>query len=165
MCRYGRSPWALLNNLKPRTTTTTPHDGGITSQSTWEYPFIHNSLYQRTRVSMILPRSDDNYTPTVQPCPHHASYHAALGRRAIEVQEQVRQSPKLRACSDIVSCRHCRTVLRVGCRKFRGLGMGLFVTWWLDLGGAGQPYFDFEGMDSLKDRRELLATARGVLKG
>ncbi|ELR02369.1 hypothetical protein GMDG_05433 [Pseudogymnoascus destructans 20631-21] len=196
MCRHGRSPWALLGNLKPRSTTTTRYDGGITSQTAWEYRIIHGSPYQRTRVSMILPREDANYNPTVQPCPHYASYHKAMGRKALEVQDLVRQTPKLRACSDMVSCRHCRTVLRVGCRKFRGLGLGLFVTWWMDVGDGGwimgrkqglgwkdvrytrkwamnyfehmcstQRYFDFEGMDSLKDRRELLATARGVLKG
>ncbi|OBT92712.1 hypothetical protein VE01_09711 [Pseudogymnoascus verrucosus] len=198
--QHDLCPYALLRNLKPCSTATTTYDGGITSQSAWEYRIVAGSLYQRTRVSMILPRDDGNYNPTVHPCPHSASYQNAMARKAAEVQEQVRQFPKLRAISDMVSCRRCRTVLRVGCRKFRGLGMGLFVTWWMDVGfangrwemGSGkrewtgwkdvwytrkwamdrfehgcssQRYFDFEGMDSLKDRRELLAAARSVLKG
>lgn len=30
--------------------------------------------------------------------------------------------------------RYCHTVVRLGARKFRGRGIGLFVTWWKDLG-------------------------------
>ncbi|KFY19963.1 hypothetical protein V491_04085 [Pseudogymnoascus sp. VKM F-3775] len=177
--------------MKPRSKTTTCHDGGITSQTAWAYRIIEGSLYQRTRVTMILPRSDDNYALKVQPCPHYASYQASMDREAISMQGLTRDRPGFRACSEMVSCRRCRTVLLVGCRKFRGLGLGLFVTWWTDLGdgrwvlgkreGLGwkdvkytrkwamnyfehycssQRYFDFDGMDTQRDRKELLAMAR-----
>lgn len=107
------------------------------------------------------------------------------------MQDEARDRSGMRACSEMVSCQKCRTVLRVGCRKFRGLGLGLFVTWWVDLGDAcwvvrrregegwkdvkysrkwltdyfdslchSQRYFDFEGMDTRADRKELLAIAR-----
>ncbi|KAL5351990.1 hypothetical protein ACLOAV_003854 [Pseudogymnoascus australis] len=194
LCRRGHDPYPLLNHLKPRSAPTTRHDGGVTSQTAWEYRIIWTSLYQRTRLSMILPRSESNYTLKVQPCPHYASYQRAMDREVELVQDLVRAKPKLRACSDMVSCQKCRTVLRVGCRKFRGLGLGLFVTWWVDLGDgywavpkrwerkgwkdvkytrrwlmdyfehfcSGQQYFDFEGMDTRADRKELLAIARSI---
>ena len=100
-----------------------------------------------------------------------------------------------RSQSKFYQCRTCRTVVAVGARKFRGRGIGLFVTWWRDLGdgragdekwaslarpalttqsaegkkatysimavvnafeGGNTDYFDFDGLLSPADRKELL---------
>lgn len=194
--RHGRSPYALLSTLKPPTTTMVRHGTGVTIQKAWEYRILYDSLFQRKRVSMVLPRSeyDCNYVLKVQPCAHYASYQELMDEHAAHMQDTVRGRAGVRACSDLIMCRQCRTALRVGARRFRGLGLGLFVTSWRDLGDGrpvggngvagwkdvvysvsaalilfenmchGQRYFDFEGLDTVKDRKELLATARSVVK-
>jgi hypothetical protein len=192
MYRHGHSPDPLISSIMSQYRNTTRLPNGTIRQEAWEYRFISDSLYQRARWTFILPRSDHNYTMQAQPCSHFETYKARMDREVVAMQVLARSKSGVRAVySEMVSCNHCRAVLRVGCRKFRGLGLGLFVTWWVNLGHAysavgekegrrwkdvkysrqwlmdyfdslchGERYFDFEGLDTRKDRRELLAAAR-----
>ncbi|OBT75058.1 hypothetical protein VF21_06516 [Pseudogymnoascus sp. 05NY08] len=193
MHRRGHNPYPIISNMPPRSTTTLRLDNGVTRQELWKYCIIQGSLYQRVRWTFILPRCETNYTLQAQPCPHYATYQACMDREALHMQDLARGRSGMRAYSEMVSCQHCRTVLRVGCRKFRGLGLGLFVTWWADLGDGqwvageikgsewkdvkysskwltnyfdslcySQRYFDFEGIDTRADRKELFVIARGM---
>ncbi|KAL5350495.1 hypothetical protein ACLOAV_004064 [Pseudogymnoascus australis] len=186
--RRGHDPYPLIATLLPRslTTTTSLHDGGITAQAAQEYRIIQGSLHQRTRVTIVLPRSENNCTVNIQPCIHYLTYQARMNRVAMAMQAHARDRYGVQAVtSEMLSCQKCRTVLRIGCRKFRGLGLGLFVTWWIDMGDGewagnkgvgwkdvkysrkwlmdyfdslchGQRYFDFDGIDTYADRKELV---------
>lgn len=39
-----------------------------------------------------------------------------------------------RSQPNFIDCKYCQTTVLVGARKLRGRGIGLFITWWKDLG-------------------------------
>jgi len=56
-----------------------------------------------------------------------------MNGEAALVQSEVRGGFR-RSWSRLMRCPYCRTVVRLGARKFRDRGLGLFIAWWRDLG-------------------------------
>lgn len=117
--------------------TTYHRDNGITSQYSARYHIATTgSLLVRRQLTFILPHFCDGNTYPLHGlfCRHIGGQTCRRISGAVALVQTEARSGILRSLSKLYYCIDCHTVVRLGARKFRGRGIGLFVTWWGDLG-------------------------------
>lgn len=136
MHRLGRPSGALLAHITPPTTTTYHSENGVISQCSARYRIANTgSLLLRRRLICILPYLLDGRTYPLNYifCRHNSGLSKSLSDWVALVQTQVCSGVR-RSQSEFMCCTTCNTTILIGARKFRGRGLGLFATWWKDLG-------------------------------
>ncbi|OBT60387.1 hypothetical protein VE03_10143 [Pseudogymnoascus sp. 23342-1-I1] len=136
MHRQGRPSDALLAHITPTTSTSYHSDNWITSQHRARYHIATTgSLLLRRQITCILPYLVDgsNHRLHTQFCRHIGGQTKLISDAVSLVQSEARRGTR-RSLSEFYLCIRCHTVVLLGARKFRGRGIGLFVTWWRDLG-------------------------------
>jgi hypothetical protein len=139
MHRHGRPYNTLLadSHFTPPTSTSYHRSNGVTSQYNARYHIATTgSLLLRRQIICILPhREGRTYRLHSIFCRHVGGQSNRISDAVALVQTEARSGIR-RSLSKFYQCIDCHTVVRLGARKFRGRGIGLFVTWWGDLGNG-----------------------------
>ncbi|KFY00121.1 hypothetical protein V490_01466 [Pseudogymnoascus sp. VKM F-3557] len=137
MHRHGHETDELLSRISPPTYTTYDSNTRVASQHRLRYKITdEGSLILRTQANYILPHPDvdgQTYPLSQLFCGHFGGHTSPMDKDVALVQTKVYEGNTW-SKSKFWSCPTCPTVAMVGARKFRGRGIGLFTTWWKDLG-------------------------------
>ncbi|KFZ25048.1 hypothetical protein V502_00472 [Pseudogymnoascus sp. VKM F-4520 (FW-2644)] len=133
---HGHQCDELLSRTTPPTATTYFSNTGVTLQHSVCYHIATaGSLLIRTQVTYIFPYPRvDGRTYSLGSFCRHIEGRSENFSTAMKLVQTEALSGIGRSQPNFIDCKYCQTTVLVGARKLRGRGIGLFITWWKDLG-------------------------------